>query len=303
MSSDSIHTKTAGDPELGATTDLDLAHGFNVNEDRGIAAIVDLATAAVGPAELEPGKVHVVAVPAGAAAHVIDLDTDVYREHPRRTEGTFTVRTSDSLIEYLNKHVLPETELWADIDQPSVTAVIDAHRGTGMAAGWGKHRVVLALRLTDAWKAWAAIDGKLLPQTEFAEFIEQRTIDFIHPASADVLELAQSFQATKAGRFETSQRLASGETNLIWKEDLQATAGKSGQLTIPDDLDLALIPFEGGPGYRIRARLRYRIDSGALRLGVVLERPNDVLREAFAGVVDAIDEDTNAPIYAGPAPR
>lgn len=288
---------STNDDTLGSTVDLS-----EIPTDRGIDSVIDLATAAAGPYALEEGGVYAVAVPAGAVVQVIDRDLDEYQAHPRQTKGTFRLRTADSLAAYLAKHELPQTELWADLDSSRITAVIDAHQGADLPAGFAQHRAVLQLVHTPAWTAWAGINGKLLPQVEFSEFIEQRTIDFVDPAGADVLELAQSFQSARSGRFESSQRLNSGETNLVWKEDVQATAGKSGNIAIPDVLELALVPYEGGAAYKVRARLRYRITNGALHLGVVLERPEDVLRDAFSSVVDALGVRTSSPIYAGTAP-
>jgi uncharacterized protein YfdQ (DUF2303 family) len=268
----------------------------------GIADVIDLALTATEPHPLEEGSVYAVAVPPNARVEVLDRDLDKYRTHPRRARGRYTVRTAASLIEYLAKHSLPQTELWADVDAGSITAVINAHSGADAPAGWEDHRAVLQLVHTPAWLAWSGISGKLLRQVEFAEFIEQRTVDFTNPSGADVLELAQSFQAARAGRFESSQRLSSGETNLVWTQEVQAAAGKSGQIAIPDVLELALIPFQGGPAYKVTARLRYRMDSGALLLGVVLERPEDVIRDAFDAIVAEVDEAVDQAIFAGNAP-
>jgi len=267
----------------------------------GVQAVIDTAIESTRPVELIEGQVYAVTVPAGARVEVLDRDLDIYRATPRRTTGRYTVRTSASLIDYLDKHALPETELWANLDAVSITAVINAHQGANEPAGWGDHRITLALKKTPAWEAWERIDGKLLGQVEFSEFIEQRTVDFVTPAGAEVLELAQSFQAAKSGRFESSQRLATGETTLIYVEETTAAAGKKGNIAIPDAFDLALIPFEGGTAYKVRARFRYRMDGGQLRLGVALERPEDVLRDAFDQVVADIGTQISAPIYAGPA--
>lgn len=267
--------------------------------DHGIAAVIDLATSAAGPVELDEGKVFAVAVPAGAEVKIIDRDRDEYRDRPRHKAGTFTFATADSLIAYLYKHELPDTELWADIDAATITAVIDAHGS--VVPGWARHRAILKLQHTPAWKAWSSLDGKMLSQVEFAEFIEQRTIDFQSPSGATVLELAQSFQASSTGSFESSKRLASGETTLEYREEINATAGTKRQLTIPDHFDLALVPFEGGAAYKVKAAFRYRIAGGNLRLGFQIERPEDVLRDAFESVIQVIEDsaDTGAPIFRG----
>lgn len=266
-------------------------------------ALIDVAIASTDLTPLEPGTIHAVAVPQGGRVEVIDLDKDEYRDHPRRKTGRYTVRTAESLLEYLHKHALEHTELWSDVDSASITAVIDAHQGAGEPAGWEDHRATLQLLHSDEWKLWTGIDGKLLPQIEFAEFIEQRTVDFVAPDGATILELAQSFQATRGGRFESSQRLTSGETTLVYKDDVSATAGKSGQIAIPDVVDLALRPFHGHEAFKVRARFRYRLDGGALRLGFALERPRDVVQAAFDSVVDVVAKSTAAPIFTGTAPR
>lgn len=285
-------------PSPAGLSDYLSAQAGNENQ-----ALIDVAIASTDLTPLAPGTIHAVAVPYGGRVEVIDLDKDEYRDHPRRKTGRYTVRTAESLLEYLHKHALEHTELWSDVDSASITAVIDAHQGAGDPAGWEGHRVTLQLLHSDEWTLWTGIDGKLLPQIEFAEFIEQRTIDFVAPEGATILELAQSFQATRGGRFESSQRLTSGETTLVYKDDVSATAGKSGQIAIPDVVDLALRPFHGHEAFKVRARFRYRLDGGALRLGFALERPRDVVQAAFDSVVDVVANSTEAPIFTGTAPR
>jgi uncharacterized protein YfdQ (DUF2303 family) len=262
----------------------------------------DLALTASEPQPLEEGAVYAVTVPDGGRVEILDRDLDQYRAYPRRTTGRFTVRTPASLVAYLAKHGLEETELWADLDRRSVTAVINAHRGADSVPGWGDHRATLQLVTTASWDAWAGNDGKLLDQVAFAEFIEQRLPDFQDPTGADVLELAQSFQAARSGKFESSKRLTSGETTLVWVENTAAAAGKSGEIAIPDVLSLGLQPFHNGPLYKVTARFRYRMYDGRLTLGYVLERPEDVLKVAFDEVVTAISDAGHDHIYEGPAP-
>jgi hypothetical protein len=47
-------------------------------------------------------------------------------------------------------------------------------------------------------------------------------------------------------------------------------------------------PFEGASAFRMTARLRYRISAGGLRIGYKLDRPEDVLREAFDDVTQVV---------------
>lgn len=252
--------------------------------------IIDTATAAAEPHLFQDGLYGVV-VPAGAQHKLLDLQT--YEDHPRRKAGTVQAHDSEAFTRYVLKHGLTQTEIWADEENTSIVAVINAHDGvTGDGledhAGWGDHRVLLKVRKTPAWNAWVATDGKWMNQEQFAEHIEDRAIDIAKPSAADMLELAQSITGTIGVTFESSKRLSNGETQLAYKESVDAKAGHRGQLEIPSHIELGLIPFQGAPAYKVRARFRYRINGGQLVLSYALERPEDILREAFTDVVEAI---------------
>jgi len=258
-----------------------------------VQAAVDAGTALAKPTEVPEGAVMAFALPAGGKVHVIDQDLDKYREHPRRKVGTVTVHDAGSFVEYLAKHALGETEVYADLDGRRVVAVLNAHMGVtddGVEdyAGWSDHRLTLRLSTTPAWDAWLKLNGRLAGQLQLAEHFEDRLPDFVTPAGAEMLEVAQSFTANRSVRFESSRRVKSGETTLVYVEDTEARAGRKGDLTIPDTFELALVPFEGSDPYRVKARLRYRINDGALVIGYTIERPEDVLRAAFLDVVDTI---------------
>lgn len=259
--------------------------------------IAELAERQTEPKPISRGGIYSLIVPAGAEQVELDLAGPNYTPRPDRKTGTVKVLDASSLIRYLAKHGTPATEVWADRTGPALVAVINAHDTD--AAGWGDHRAEYAVRTTDAWKAWASIDGKLLNQSAFAEHIEARAVDIVKPSGADMLELAQSISATIGVKFESSKLLSSGERQIEYRETVDAKAGRAGTLEIPSVIELALKPFEGAPAYKVRARFRYRLNDGALLLGVALERPEDVVAEAFDEVVktvaDAIDHD----VFAG----
>lgn len=256
-----------------------------------------LARQAVEPRQLSPG-IWAGVSPQGAII-VTDLNSQVesHRPNPTRKQGTQTVHDAAAFIAYVAKHGQPETEVWADNHRQRLTAVINAHGDTD--AGWADHRVTLGLDKTPAWTVWSAYDGKMLDQLSFAEHVENRLIDFIEPTGADMLELAQSFIANRTVKFESSKRLQSSETQLEYREEIDAKAGRKGQIAIPDRFTLALQPFEGSSPYKITARLRYRIVEGQLRLGYNLDRPEDVIREAFGDIVTAVTAAVTAPVWAG----
>ncbi|MFD8687806.1 DUF2303 family protein [Streptomyces sp. NPDC059651] len=271
--------------------------------DGNAQAIIDVAQAAAAPQVLEPGKVHVIALGRGEFRQ-IDLTAPEHTGKPPRKTGTTVVRDVDSFLAYFDKHGDNNTEVYADVERRTITAVLDAH--TTEDARWGGHRLQLSLRETSAWRAWTAADNQLVTQGQFAEFIEDNLVDLVEPDSATMLELAQSFEATTSAEFQSSQRLDSGQRTFTYAEEVQAKAGHKGEITIPATLVLALAPFEGTERYKVTARFKYRLDrqKGELRLGFKIERPEDILTAAFNDIRTLIDSDVPMAVLNGaPASR
>lgn len=274
--------------------------------------IVDAATRAAEPTALDESvRFHTVVSPLGEVK-LIDLEAEAdkakFAHTPRRKTGIYPVHDASSLVAYVAKHGDPDTEVWADAIGAKITAVLNAHEdtdGTVPGARHEDHRVVYTVQKTEAWKRWTAGDGKLGSQSEFAELIEDRAVDVVDPVAAIMLEIAQTFHATSGVTFESSKRLSSGERQLAYHETVDAKAGHTKQLEIPEVFTLGLKPFEGAEGYKVTARLRYRITDGNLRIGYKLERPEDVLREAFLGVVTQVADGIealgllNSPMFLG----
>lgn len=258
--------------------------------------IIDTAVLSIQPHEVEPGKVYLVSTPSGP--ETIDLTGDEFKDAPSIKRGSTIVRDAVSFQTYFEKHSDQDSEVYADAEKLSVTAVLDAH--TADAARWRGHRLTLALRKTEAWDQWKAYDDRLMAQVQFAEFLEDHVAELLEPSGADMLEIAQSIQAATKVEFKSASRLASGERQLQFVETIQAKAGQRGQLTIPETFTVGLVPFEGSEGYRLTARLRYRIGrDGELSMGYKLDRPADILRTAFQDVVTAIGEQIDQPVMNG----
>lgn len=265
-------------------------------------AVIDTAIRAAAPNELDnDGRLYTVVVPADGKVQVIDVEEHLekFRETPRRKIGTYNVHDAESFNAYVAKHGDDSTEVWADVKAARITGVLNAHENGAAYPRWEDHRVVYAVQHTPAWLAWAKLDGHMGDQSTLAEHLEDRALDILSPSAADMLELAQTFQATIGVTFESSKRLSSGERQLEYREQVDAKAGKAGQLGIPDSFVIAMRPFEGADPFKLTARLRYRITGGTLRIGYKLERPEDMLREAFLTVVENVAEGISVPVFRG----
>lgn len=278
--------------------DEPLAGGIDAAIRAGSAIAEHTFHAATDTPGTQGTYLHVV--PDGYKVVTTQVDDERLLPCPRRKTGTVVVRDAASFLAYFGKHAPLNAEVFADDEKGTVTAVLNAHGGVGGDAQWQDHRLVLRMVPSPAWVAWTDRSGKYLPQVEFAEFIEANLPDIAEPPAAAMLELAQTFEATKSVDFESSHRLSSGERRLEYKETLAAKAGQRGQIDIPTQITLGLAPWRGGDVYRVTARFRYRIADGRLLLGYVLDRPEDVLDAAFREICSQIaDELDGRPLLHG----
>ena len=265
------------------------------------------------PVELEDdgNRFHVVVRPDGS---VVTIDTDALEQdfkkkyevdavHPIRKRGTVHVQDADSFIGYIHKHGLPETEIFADLGSMTLVGVINAHAEASddveQAAGHGDHRVVLELVKTDAWKAWRERDKKPMTQEQFAEHLEDRANDVVHPDAATMLEIASSLIGSASVDFKSGIRLSDGQVQFRYEESTGARAGESGDIEIPQTFTIAVPPFEGADLVELTARFRYRLNSGNLTLFYALLNPDDLVRQAFVEYVDVVSESVTQPLFKG----
>ena len=288
------------------TTDSTLSAVLDGPGD-GTAAAIDAGVKIAGPQPLHDpdGRFFTQLVPAGARVENIDLAQlgQSLAAHPHRKQGTVHVQDAQSFIDYVGKHQLDCTEVYADLSRQKLVAVINAHAGssddTDGVAGHGDHRCALELLPTREWQVWTARDKKALPQTEFAEHLEDNAHNVVSPDGATMLEIASSLLASTSVDFKSASRLHDGQVTFRYEETTQARAGQTGDLDIPTTFTLSLRPFEGADPVDVVARFRYRITSGNLALSYALLNPEDIARQAFLDHVDVVRDEIAPPVFQG----
>ena len=220
---------------------------------------------------------------------------DSEKDAPRFVTGTRVVRDVASLLDVIASGVDDDgyntlgegggqLEVWADLDARKVTAILDGQ------AGWRQHRAVLELRHSSEWADWAKIDNQLLEQTVFAEFVEDHISSIAEPDAGRLIDIAQTLRGHVDTQWKQQKLLANGQTAFVWEERVEAKAGQKGDLAIPNELTLALRPFQGSDPVGVTARFRFRPSAEGIRLGIRLVERERVLEGAFAENVTAIDE-------------
>lgn len=263
-------------------------------------AVIDLALGAAVPAPVDTSKLYSIVVPDDAEHRLIDLQE--YLPAPRRKAGTVRLHTPDSLARYVVLHDdgSGTSALYADADAARIVGVLNGHADA--SPGWGDHRAELTLRQTPAWKRWMSRNGIIDSQLKFAEHIEDGLAEIAEPPGADLLELAQNFQATTKAAFRSARQLTNGQRQLLYEETIDAKAGEKGQITIPSAFLIVVAPFEGAEVRTIAARLRYRLREGQLNIGYVLDHPEIILRDAFADVLGTVETATTLTAFHGTPP-
>lgn len=219
---------------------------------------------------------------------------------PGRSVGTVIVRDAAGFVAAVRQRTVGSVALYADDASKTLTAVLnDDHADV---PGWRDHTVDLRLRTRPEWDHWVRADGKYVTQVEFAQHIEDGLHEIITPAAADMLDLAQTFAATTTAKFKGGQRLATGERQFTYDEEINAKAGSAGTVAIPDTFTLRIAPFYGSDAVDITARFRFRLRNGDLTLGYRLDRPDDAALAAYQSVVTRASDDLGITPIAGTAP-
>lgn len=207
---------------------------------------------------------------------------------PARKTGSVTVFEAESLNRLLVDNAVPGgTTIYInpDADKPAIVAVMN---GNGLAGpGFADFRVSIGFRPTPQWAKWKAIDGRLLPQAEFAEFVEDNLADIATPDGATMMEIVTYLQATRSVDFRSGVKLSNGAVQLTNNESIEASVG-AGNIAVPDVFEIALSPVFGVTPFKIPARFRYRIEDRKLKLGFKLQRIEDVMAQIIKDIESEI---------------
>lgn len=207
------------------------------------------------------------------------------------------LQTVDSLIDYLNRFKTDDTVLFADIAANTIVGAVDYHAPA--AAAFLDHKATLTLPFSIEWQTWAAIHDRLMPQLEFARFLEENAGDIVAPSGAELLEACRDLQARRKVNFTKAVRTASDNENFEYTDETTATTKKGG-LEIPSKFQLSIPVYFGDAPTSLFAFLRWKLeDEGGLKLGVKLHRHEHVRQAVFKQIVLDAAARTDRPAVFG----
>lgn len=224
---------------------------------------------------------------------------------PLRARGTAVLHNPDDFAQYVNRLNHPlHTTVWADAKAGRVTAVLDDHADYDVP-GWRSHTAALHLQPDEDWTRWLKRNGDLGTQATFAEHLEDLRHTIVRPDAATMLEVATTLQGKRTAAFKAGTRLQTGDVQLTFEETTQARAGATGKVEIPETFVVCIAPWMGVEPVELEARLRWRVEHGALAIGYQLLRADRAALDAFSGVITHIqgELDVDVPVLLGVAPQ
>jgi uncharacterized protein YfdQ (DUF2303 family) len=223
------------------------------------------------------------------------------KAHPEFTEA-------NSFENYVVRHKTPETHLFARLTE---TAGKPFSNGCFMAVfdyplegkpTWMDHKATLVLLPTVEWVDWLGSNRSLFSPVEFAQWLEKNEHVVQDPPAAALMEMVETLSGKQHVDFTSAVRLQNGTTRLAYVEEISLkgqTSAAQGFVELPKEITVGLAPFEGGAAYKVRARLRYRIESQSVKLWYELVNPHLVLRDALKTVVKDLEEATGLVVLMG----
>jgi uncharacterized protein YfdQ (DUF2303 family) len=286
----------------------------DTNAEAAVVADIAARAAGVQPTPVDPNKDRVALVRETTSDDGVRLTDTVrvismerFADAPYRRRGLVLFDEPDSFSAYVNEFKDPaETRIYASLAGRVAVAVINDDDATMpvTTGAWRDHRAELRVRATPEWERWRKLDGRLQSQTDFAEHLELNLPDIVEPVAADLVEIARSFTASTDVQFRSAVNLQSGETRFAYDENTVAKATGSGGSTIdiPRIFKLKIAVFQGTDPIEVAARLRYRLGGGNLSIGYLLDKADDIEREAFKAEVGMVGEATGLdPLYGSPS--
>lgn len=227
---------------------------------------------------------------------LINVD-EMIPDHPRYKSESRNFIDLASFVAYVNEQKNDCSRIFGQIrEEPYIfDAVIDYHGTADGPANLCKHHAVLELTLSREFSTWYSINDKMMPQTDFAEFLKDNRLDIVSPDNATVLGLVMELQATSESRCVGKVPTNAG---MAFNFEETTTASRNGQkIDVPNQIVLNMPVFDGMGNESITLDFKFRVQSGTLFFGIRMIGVERMMRNALLAARNQIAEKTSLPVY------
>jgi uncharacterized protein YfdQ (DUF2303 family) len=217
---------------------------------------------------------------------------------PLRVRQRVKVEDVASFIAYLKEYSNPSSsKVFFAPEAESFEAIIDYHI-TSQAAEWCDHTAAFTPHRSLEFQTWMAQNRKQMTQVDFARFLEENLPDVVEPNSAELLEIALTFEAKKEVEYSSGVRLQNGQIQFTYNEIVRG-ASKTGTIDVPEQIVLGIPIHHNGDRYRIPARLRWRLQEGKCVFWFEIVRPQRFIEDAIREMREKITAETSLAVLTG----
>jgi uncharacterized protein YfdQ (DUF2303 family) len=219
---------------------------------------------------------------------------------PLRIEQEVVLHDADSFIGYVNEYAKESVSLiFFNGEGEEFVAILDYHEKPE-TPNWCDHVARFKVRRSVEFETWMNANRKQMTQVDFARFLEENLPDIAEPNSAELLEVALTFEAKKSVEFSSGVRLGNGQIQFQYDEIVRGTAQK-GSIEVPEKFVLGIPIHVNGPAYRIEVRLRWRLQEGKVVFWYEIVRPHRYIEDALKEIRQRIEQETGIGVFAGVA--
>ncbi|MFZ6801962.1 DUF2303 family protein [Undibacterium sp. Di24W] len=230
----------------------------------------------------------------------VDLTKEIEQAQPapNRKKGTIQLTSIDSFLQFIaDQNQAANAYIYANPEAQILTAVFNDNKEH--AIGWRDHRATFKAELSREFANWMQHNKVQMPQESFAIFLEDNIADIVEPSGEVLLGVATSLQAKTEVAFNSAKRLDNGQVQFMYTENIDARAG-NGTLEIPREFALGIRIFKNGDGYKVKARLKYRLHSQNLKFWYELDRPENVIETAFKESIEKAQASGYTVLFGSP---
>jgi uncharacterized protein YfdQ (DUF2303 family) len=275
---------------------------YNYQQTNSPAQIGDVQSAiAAGAALGEPRAAVPADLPGAGVFTVVPRDYEVkdletFLPRPLRIKQEVVLYDTDSFIAYVKDFMTGATLIFFDVQQETFNAAFDYHEIE--KPSWCAHSAAFKPRRSVEFTTWMDTNRKQMTQVEFARFLEENLPDVVEPNSAELLQVALTFEAKKSVEFSSGVRLSNGQIEFQYDEIVRGAAQK-GKIEVPEKFVLGVPIHVNGPAYRIDVRLRWRLQEGKVAFWYEVIRPHRLIEHALKEISQRIATETALPLLAG----
>ncbi|MDD9317906.1 DUF2303 family protein [Acinetobacter lactucae] len=232
-----------------------------------------------------------VVLPEGSKVHKFEEVLD----RPLNLQQSVNLHTAKDLISYVNRFADNNSVIFVDIMAGRVKAILDYHEAIAVN-GYNSnalqrncsHVAYFIVDKTTEFKKIEENSGRKFFQQDFALFLEDIMPYIAEPVATELYEIVQTLSAKTNIDFKSGIRTNNGEVTLTYNENIEATAGREGKLTIPEEIKFGIQIHRGGNHYALPARFRYRVTNGNLTLWYDLDQLEKAIQNSMEDTIDYI---------------